>query len=171
MKLKSLVSTCFFTAARIWGSAWLALLASLIPLYIWRGTNDASPEKALFVENLILSACGLLFGFVILTLLQSKDDSSERLNGRQSILTACCSTGFYIAVWLIAYLFNHNNIWIAVSGCFLGRIFGVNAENLPTFTASLLSALIFGTVYTCAILLGTKRANRRRRNFLKELKK
>ncbi len=171
MKLKSIVSTCFFTAAKIWGSAWLALLASLVPLYIWRGTNHLSPEKALFVENLILSVCGLVFGFVILTLLQTREDSNERFNFKQSVTIACGSVGIYIGIWLIAYLIDHNNIWIAVNGIFLGRVLGVNAENLPTFTATLLSSLIFGAVYTCAIIFGTKIANRRRRKFLNNLKK
>ncbi len=171
MKSKSKISNCFFTTLRIWASAWLALLISLVPMYIWRGTNNESPEAALYIEYIIMSISGLLFGFVILTLFQSREDSSERLNFKQSVITACCSVGIYVVVWLIAYLINHNNIWIAVNGYFLGCAFGVNAENRPTFVASLLSALIFSAVYVCAIILGTKIANRRKTKFLNNLKK
>ncbi len=164
------ISNYFFTALRIWASAWLAFLASLVPMYIWRGTNITSPEAALFLEYVILSVCGLLFGFVILTLFQSREDSSERLDFKQSVITACCSAGIYLGIWLIAYLIDQNNIWLAASGYYLGCAFGVNAEDHPTFVASLLSALIFCTVYGCAIILGTNVANRRRKKFQINLK-
>ena len=171
MKSKSRISDYFFTSLRIWASAWLAFLVSAVPLYIWRGTNNESPEVALYIEYIIMSISGLLVGFVILTLFQSREDSSERLNFKQSVITACCSAGIYIGIWLIAYLINHNNIWIAVNGYFLGCAFGVNSENHPTFLASLIAALIFGAVYICAIILGTKIANRRKTKFLNDLKK
>ena len=102
----------------MWASAWLAFLVSVVPLYIWRGTNNESPEVALYIEYIILSISGLLGGFVILTLLQSREDSSERLNFKQSVITACCSAGIYIGIWLIAYLIDHNKIWIAVTVIF-----------------------------------------------------
>ncbi len=171
MKSKSKISNCFFTTLRIWASAWLAFVISIIPMYIWRWTNNESPEAALFIEYIIMSVCGLLFGFVILTLFQSREDSSERLDFKQSVITAFGSAVIYVGVWLIAYLINHNNIWIAVNGYFLGCAFGVNSENRPTFLASLLSALIFSAVYICAIILGTKIANRRKTKFLNDLKK
>ena len=164
------MSNYFFTTLRIWASAWLAFLVSSVPLYVWRGVgNDI--EIFSFMENLILSICGLLFGFVILTLFQAKEDNSERMDFKQSVITAICSSGMYLGIWLIAYLINHNNIWIAVNGYFLGCAFRVNSENRPTFLASLFAALIFCAVYICAIILGTKIANRRRTKFLNDLKK
>ena len=171
MKSKSRISNYFFTSLRIWASAWLALLGSLVPMYIWRGTNNESPEVALYIEYIIMSISGLLVGFVILTLFQSREDSSERLNFKQSVITACCSAGIYIGIWLIAYLINHNNIWIAVNGIYLACALGTNTDGYPTFAASLLSALIFGVVYICAIILGTKIANHRKTKFLNNLKK
>ena len=170
MKSRSKMSNCFFTMLRIWASAWLAFLISLLPMYIWRGVNN-DIEIFSFIENLILSICGLLFGFVILTLFQAKEDNSERMDFKQSVITAICSSGMYLGIWLIAYLINHNNIWIAVNGYFLSCAFGVNSENHPTFLASLFAALIFGAVYICAIILGTKIANRRKTKFLNDLKK
>ena len=171
MKSKSKISNYFFTTLRIWASACLAFLVSLVPMFIWRGTNNESPDAALYIEYIIMSICGLLVGFVILTLFQSREDGSERLNFKQSVITACCSAGIYIGIWLIAYLINHNNIWIAVNGYFLSCVLGVNAENRPSFLASLFAALIFGAVYICAIILGAKIANRRKAKFLNDLKK
>ena len=171
MKSKSRISNYFFTSLRIWASAWLAFLVSLVPMYIWRGTNNESPEVALYIEYIIMSISGLLVGFVILTLFQSREDSSERLNFKQSVITACCSSGIYIVIWIIAYLINHNNVWVAVNGIYLACALGTNTDGYPTFAASLLSALIFGVVYICAIILGTKIANRRRTKFLNNLKK
>ena len=57
------------------------------------------------------------------------------------------------------------------NGYFLSCAFGVNSENRPTFLASLFAALIFGAVYICAIILGTKIANHRKTKFLNDLKK
>ena len=171
MKSKSRISNYFFTSLRIWASAWLALLVSLVPMYIWRGTNNESPEVALYIEYIIMSISGLLVGFVILTLFQSREDSSERLNFKQSVITACCSSGIYIVIWIIAYLINHNNVLVAVNGIYLACALGTNTDGYPTFAASLLSALIFGVVYICAIILGTKIANHRRTKFLNDLKK
>ena len=171
MKSKSRISNYFFTSLRIWASAWLAFLASFVPMYIWRGVNTKSPETASLIQNLILSICGLVFGFAILTLFQAKQDSSERMNFKQSVITACCSSGIYIVIWIIAYLINHNNVLIAVNGIYLACALGTNTDGYPTFAASLLSALIFGVVYICAIILGTKIANHRRTKFLNDLKK
>ena len=171
MKSKSKISNYFFTSLRIWASAWLAFLVSLVPMYIWRGTNNESPDAALYIEYIIISICGLVFGFAILTLFQAKQDSSERMNFKQSVITACCSSGIYIVVWIIAYLINHNNVWVAVNGIYLACALGTNTDGYPTFAASLLSALIFGVVYICAIILGTKIANRRKTKFLNDLKK
>ena len=171
MKSKSRISNYLFTSLRIWASAWLALLVSLVPMFIWRGTNNESPEVALYIEYIIKSISGLLGGFVILTLFQAKQDSSERMNFKQSVITACCSSGIYIVVWIIAYLINHNNVWVAVNGIYLACALGTNTDGYPTFAASLLSALIFGVVYICAIILGTKIANRRKTKFLNDLKK
>ena len=171
MKSKSRISNYFFTSLRIWASAWLALLVSLVPMFIWRGTNNESPEVALYIEYIIMSISGLLVGFVILTLFQSREDSSERLNFKQSVITACCSSGIYIVIWIIAYLINHNNVLVAVNGIYLACALGTNTDGYPTFAASLLSALIFGVVYICAIILGTKIANHRRTKFLNDLKK
>ena len=171
MKSKSRISNYFFTSLRIWASAWLAFLVSLVPMYIWRGTNNESPEVALYIDYIIMSISGLLVGFVILTLFQSREDSSERLNFKQSVITACCSSGIYIVIWIIAYLINHNNVWVAVNGIYLACALGTNTDGYPTFAASLLSALIFGVVYICAIILGTKIANRRKTKFLNNLKK
>ena len=140
-------------------------------MYIWRGTNNESPEVALYIEYIIMSISGLLVGFVILTLFQSREDSSERLNFKQSVITACCSSGIYIVIWIIAYLINHNNVWVAVNGIYLACALGTNTDGYPTFAASLLSALIFGVVYICAIILGTKIANHRKTKFLNDLKK
>ena len=171
MKSNSRIAKYFYTALKMWGAAWLSFVLSILPLYIWRATNRESLETALFIENIIMSICGLLFGFIILTFFQAKEDNSERLNFKHSIITACSSTGIYIGIWLVAYFINHNNLWIAVNGYFLGCAFGVNAENRPTFLASLLSALVFGAVYICAVLLGTWIASRRRTKLLDDLKK
>ena len=68
MGSKIKISSCFINALKIWGSAWLSFWIAMPLILIWRGTNDSSPELALTVEYAIISVCGLLFGFLLLTL-------------------------------------------------------------------------------------------------------
>ena len=171
MKSKIKISDCFFVVLKIWGCAWLAFFITDILTLIWvlfGGANPKSFDNAQFIEDLIHLIGGLLFGFVTLTLTQSKNDSVERLSLKESITYACCSVGLYVIIWHIAYLLNANNAWVAVLGFFSARLFGVDSNNLPTFPASLISSLLFGAVYIGAIALGTGMARRRRQKNLKE---
>ena len=147
-------------------SLWIAMPLILI----WRGTNDSSPELALTVEYAIISVCGLLFGFLLLTLFIAKSDSSERIEFKESLWVALCSVGIYMLAWLIYWVIDQNNVLISVCGLYLGLLLGVNADNFPTLYSQFISSLIFGAVYFLAILFGMKIARLRRERELKDLK-
>lgn len=171
MKSKIKISDCFFTVLRIWGIAWLAFLITDILLIIWvvcGGINPNSLDNDMFIKNFIRLIGGMVFGFVILTLIQSRNDRAERLSLKESIIYACCSVGLYMIIWYIAYLFNANNMWISVLGFDAACLFGVDSNNLPTFFAMFISSFIFGIVYIGAIVLGTGMARRRRQKNLEE---
>ena len=163
MKAKGSLTNCFFTALKIWAAAWLSYLFSIIPIYIWRGTHDVSPEAAMRVENVIFAVCGLVFGFFILTLLFAKTDFAERLGFRDSIFHACGSAGLYTVIWLIYALINQNHILLSVTGYYMSCVFGQKANDHPTLLASFLASIVFGVVYGCALLFGAFLARNRRK--------
>ena len=165
--MKKKISNCFFISLRILASAWLSFLISIVPLYIWRGTHPSDKLG----EDLIMSVIGIVFGFLFLMIFQMRDDKSHRYGARDTLLISSGGIGFYILLWIIVYLPTHNNYLIAVLGYHLSRLIGTGADEYPTLLATLASALIFGVIYFLAILIGTKLAHKRQKQFLKDLRK
>lgn len=158
----SLLHSGFLLAFRIWGSAWLAFLTALIPMYIWRGSYYENFDIKLIGENIIIAAVGIIAGFIILMLLHAKSDEAERLSDSEMWKTAGIAVGIYIAVWMLVWALWENNYLVACCGYHLEKLLGLNDHNRPTFSSAITSALIYGFVYFSAIVLGTKMAQKRR---------
>lgn len=165
--MKDKLSNCFLTSLRILASAWLSSLVSIVPLYIWRGTQPYNKVG----EDLIMAIIGIFFGFIFLMILQMRDDKSHRYSKQDALLISGGGIGIYILLWIIAYFPSKNNYLIAVLGYHLSYLIGTGADERPTFLASFVSAFIFGAIYFLAILVGTKIAHKRQKRFLKDLKK
>ena len=164
--MKEKLSSCFLMSIRILAAAWLSFLVSIVPLYIWRGTNPNDKVG----EDLIMSVVGIIFGFLFLMLRQKRDEESHRYSIRDTVLISGGGIGIYMLLWIIVYIPTKNNFLIAVLGYHLSCLIGIGADERPTFLASLVSAFIFGAIYFLAILAGTKLAQKRQKRFLKDLK-
>ena len=165
--MKEKLFNSFFVCIRILASAWLTFLVSMIPLYIWRGTHSGDESG----ENLLMSVIGLIFGFVFMMLLQAKDDKSCRYSLRDATFAGGGGVLMYIALWVLLYLPTKNNYLVAALGYNLSCLIGSGADRRPTFSASLLSALIFGLIYLAAFSVGIKIAHIKKKRFLNDIKK
>ena len=153
----------FFLAFRIWGSAWLAFLVSLVPVYIWRGSYFEDFNTKLIGENMIMAGVGIIAGFLILMILHGKSDEAERLSNAEMLRRAGFAVGIFIAVWMLVWALWENNYLIACCGYHLEKLLGLNANNRPTFFSASTAALIYGFIYFSAIVVGTKIAQKRRK--------
>ena len=147
--MKEKIANCLLLSVRIWGTAWLSFLVSVVPLYIWRGTQSDTVG-----ENILMSIIGLVSGFLILMLLQMRDDKAHSINLKDLLLLGGGGVGFYIIAWIIAHILTQNNYFIAVLGYHFSCLLGTGTHGQPTFFATLISALMFGVVYFIAIVLG-----------------
>jgi len=161
-KLMDYFKSGFFWAFRIWGSAWLAFLTALIPMYIWRGSYYENFDIKLIGENVIIAAVGIIAGFIILMLLHGKSDEAERWSDSEMWMTAGIAVGIFIAVWMLVWVLWENNYLIACCGYHLEKLLGLNDNNRPTFFSAITAALIYGFAYFSAIVVGTKMAQKRR---------
>jgi|GEM_PF-4536391 len=168
MKYKFGIGQSFVLTVKIWASAWFSFLVSIIPLYVWRGGSHSNAELG---ENLLMAFIGLFFGFLFLTIIQMRSDAAERCSGKEILVQAACAVAIYMIAWIILYAIGKNNFFVAVCGYYFGLILGTGADGRPTFTASLLAAVIFGVIYFFAIILGGKMARDRRAKNLNGMKK
>lgn len=150
-------------AVKIWGSAWIAFIISIIPMYIWRGSYYGDFDSKLAGENIIMTAVGIIAGFFILMLLHGKSDEAERLSNAEMWRSAGLSVGIYIAVWMLVWALGGNNYLIACCGYHLEKLLGLDNDNRPTFFSAITAALIYGFFYFSAIVSGTKIAQKRRK--------
>ncbi len=158
---KSFRSSLLLTI-KIWSSAWMAFFISLIPMYIWRGIYHGDFDIRSLGENIIIATVGIIVGFFVLMLRHGKSDEAERLSNAEMCQNAGLAVGIYIAAWMLVWVIAKNNYLIACCGYHLEIIFGLNADNRPTFFSAITAALIYGFFYFLAIILGTKMAQKRR---------
>lgn len=157
----------FFVFVRIWGAAWLAFLVSVVPLYIYRGTQVNDRHE----EDIIMSVIGLVFGAIFLFVLQLHAKMSHRYEQKEAVLTGMIGVGLYVLFCIIMYLPAKNNYLVAVLGVHLSRLIGTGADEAPSFLATLLSSLIFGAAYMASFLTSTKAARKRHQRCLEEMKR
>lgn len=164
--MKDKLKNSFYTCLRIWGSAWIAMLISFIPLYIWRGSRGDEHG-----ENLLIGIIGMIAGFIALMLLQTFNDKARRIGIKDTLIYAGGGIGIYLVAWVLLYLPNGNNYLVAVCGYHFGCVLGMGEDMRPTFPSSIASALIFGLIYFFALLLGTYLAHLKHSRFTKGMKK
>ena len=164
--MKDKIKHSFYTCLRIWGSAWIAMLVSFIPLYIWRGSRG--DERG---ENLLIGIIGMIAGFIALMLLQMFNDKARRIGIGDALILAGGGIGIYLVAWVLLYLPYGNNYLVAVCGYHFGCVLGMGEDMRPTFASSIAAALIFGLIYFLALLLGTYLAHIKQNRFIKGMKK
>ena len=155
------IGDIFLTTLKIWGSAWIAYLIAMVPLYIWRGIYH-EPEFAARGEHIIMSLVGAIVGFVALLLIHGRSDAAERMTDKDMWQHALYSVGIYIIAWMPLWIIAENNYVVATCGYHLIHLFAFGPDGQPTVASALLAALIYGVFYMRAIVLGTKMARRRR---------
>ena len=154
--MKEKIGACFLLFLRILGASWLVFLISFVPLYIVRG---AYHNKT--VENIVMTIIGMLFGFVVLTILQMRDDKAHRYQTKELVIQGVGAVGIYVLGCILLHLPSQNNYPIAVLGNNFAQVLGTNADGYPLFPSVLISAFVFGAIYFFAFLLGSYIARRR----------
>jgi len=155
--------SCFQLVMKIWGTAWLSFLISVIPLAIWRACDHSSADIRITGEGILMSIVGITAGFLILFLLHGRSDDAERLSNREMWLSACTAVGIYLAAWIVLWMIGRNNYLVAALGYHLQVLLAADAGKEPALSSVITAALIYGVSYFSAVIAGTKMAHRRRR--------
>ena len=155
------VGTVFLTTLKIWGSAWIGMLISLIPVYIYRGVSQSPEDIKGMVQNIIIVMVGLLMASAALIFLVGRSDESERWTRKETCKIAVGAVAIYVLIWMIYWIFSPNNVYVSVTGLYLSMMIGKVEEGSPTFSGAFWGAVIYGIVYTVAIILGGEIARRR----------
>ena len=159
--MKEKIANSFLISLRVYAAAWLTYLASIIPLYIWRGIHPYN-EVA---EDILMSITGAIFGFLILMRIQMRAENAHHYSTKNTLLMAAGGIGIHMIAGLLLQIPFHNHYVIAVSGYHLARLIAVGSDSYPTFLGALISAFVFGAIYFAAILVGTKLAHKRYKQY------
>ena len=151
----------------VWGSALVTFGTAIIPLYIWRGTYFKDPGVARLVEDILMTAVGLLVGFVVLFLVQSRREDVLVWNKRAIMLDAAGGVGLYSGLWFISGVFFKNNYLVAFCGYHFSNLLIEHLNFKPERLTFIISLLIYAPVYFAAMLLGPKLAVRRAKKVYK----
>jgi formate-dependent nitrite reductase membrane component NrfD len=155
--IKTLLADGFLSFAYMYGSAWIAFLISMIPMYIFRGTYHNSTNKELY-ENLLRMSIGLIVSSVSLILRYRSGDSVGKKTAKEAFFSALIGGGFYWLLWVIC-----GGIYvIAVDGYCLAVLIGKHSNGNPTALGATISATVFCSVYVGAVLLGSYFARKKR---------
>lgn len=148
---------------RVWIAALLTFAVSIVPLYVWRGSYFGDPNIAHLVEDILMSAVGLVGGFIILMLIQSRREDILEWPKQEIMLDAAGGVGLYLALWIFCGLTVRNNYVVAFCGYHLSNLLIEYLDFEPERLTFILSALVYGPVYFAALLVGPKWAQLRAR--------
>ena len=155
--VKSIIGDGFLCFAYMYGSAWIAFLISMIPMYIFRGSYHNSTNKELY-ENLLRISIGLVISSISLILRYRTGDGVGRKSAKEALLSALIGGGFYWLLWVIC-----GGIYvIAVDGYCLAVLIGKHSNGNPTALGAIISATVFCSVYVADVLLGSYLARKKR---------
>ncbi|MBO5938041.1 MAG: hypothetical protein J6Q82_00885 [Clostridia bacterium] len=163
------IGTCFLTALKIWGSAWIGMLFSLLPVYVYRGISNSTSDVKGKVQDILVAIIGLLAASAALTFLVGRSDESECWTRKEACKIAAGAVGIYCFVWMVYWIFSPNNVYVSATGLYLSTMIGKVDEGNPTFLGAFLGALIYGIFYAVAIVLGGELARRRGKKRRKEI--
>ncbi len=148
---------------RVWIAAMLTLAAAFVPLYIWRGSYYGDTGTSLLVEDILMSVIGIVGGFIILMLIQSRREDILDWPKEEVVLDAAGGVGLYLALWIFCGITLRNNYIVAFCGYHFSNLLIERLNFEPERLAFVLSALVYGPVYFAALLAGRKWAQLRAR--------
>lgn len=151
----------------VWGAALVTLGVAFIPLYVWRGSYFGDPGVARLVEDILMTVIGLVGGFLVLMLIQSRREDVLIWDKRTILLDAAGGVVLYSILWFVAGVGFRNNYLVAFCGYHLSNLLIERLNFEPERLAFALSVLVYGPVYFAAMLLGPKLAVRRARRVYK----
>ena len=110
---------------------------------------------------------GLVGGFVVLMLVQSRREDVLIWDKRTIVLDAAGGVGLYSILWLIAGVIFRNNYLVAFCGYHLSNLLIEWLDFEPERLAFVVSVVVYAPVYFSAMVLGPKLAIRRARRIYK----
>jgi len=158
------------TLGRIWGSAAVTFLISMLPTYIWRGSYHGGVTGKLLGEDIIMTVVGLACGFLVLLLMQSRRKDTLYRDRQEIIMDAAGGVILYVLAWMLMAVLRGNNYLLAFCGYHLSYLLGRDSHNQPAVWASAISAVVYGGTYLAALLLGAKLAHKRAKRIYEQLK-
>ena len=148
---------------RVWIAALLTLGAAFVPLYIWRGSYYGNPGISRLVEDILMTAIGIIGGFIILMLIQSRRKDILEWPKQEILWDAAGGVAFYLALWILSGIVLRNNYLVAFCGYHLSNLLIEWLDFEPERLAFILSAMVYGPVYLAALIAGRKWAQLRAR--------
>lgn len=148
---------------RVWIAALLTLGAAFVPLYIWRGSYYGNPGISRLVEDILMTAIGIIGGFIILMLIQSRRKDILEWPKQEILWDAAGGVALYLALWILSGIVLRNNYLVAFCGYHLSNLLIERLDFEPERLAFVLSAMVYGPVYLAALIAGRKWAQLRAR--------